>query len=1083
MDNRSLIDLGYIRKSCVFLEREESLLKYMEDGVRGLNRNIKIIDKREGGEGYSLGIYMVLEGNDDVIKVYRVSLPKEEMEGCVIYNLSSSEVKIHVDIKINNMFRKIFKNYIRKSYDSKGNYKKENVCTYDNLVHMCMMVKNAGDNFRKYLETNLQYIDRWTILDTGSTDSTVEVIKEVMKGKEGDLYEEPFINFRDSRNRCLDLAYGDGEKYGGNQCVYTIMLDDTYTLGGSVRGYLSSHRTEKEIDSFHIYIKCSEGEYASNRICRTEKKLRYIFKIHEVIQPKNNNLKDIPSNMVWIDDENDEYMKTRTKDRKIDDIVLLLEEIEENPEEPRNYFYMAQTYLSLEDYEKVKEYYLKRIELLDKGNREEVIESYYNLALIGDQFLGWTWPMVEYYLNKCHLFDPRKPDALYYIGYHYVHIGEEEKGYNYLKKAFELGSPSKYFNSFLRDKEIYNGKLAYHLTPLCYKYEDYNLGFRAASRFLENNKDDNIEYNYNNMVSWLSIYKLLCHDAAYATMGEKYISAKNIICFVADGGFKSWNGQTINEEGVGGSETYIIELARNIANLNNIYEVHVFCKCNKGGIYGGVIYHDISGYNEFLRENYIQTSIISRYSEYIPLTIKNGVQNVYLVLHDLTASTELSCEIGKYKILCMSEWHYKFYTLKYPDLKYFVDVFPNGINISDFSADYKELLCNKIPYSFIYSSFPNRGLLYLLRFFPKIKQLYPGATLNIFCDLDNEYVQAVSKRDIDEIRILLKEQDEYVTNHGWVPKSVLKDYWTISEIWLYPCIFAETYCITALEAAASCTLAITNDIGALVDTVSDRGFIIPGDPTQISWENKVIDLLNNIYNGDDNLKEYMIIKNHEWSRQQDWKILSKEFDSRYIKQLNYNGMYNWTNDLPNGTKDIFINILNYFEGEEIEILEIGTYTGTSIINILNILPLSRGTVIDSWSDYTENKLLSSIVSNNTFAKFKSNLVISNTIDRVKILKGKSGHVLPKLIKDCVKYDLIYVDASHMLLDVYLDMSMSWLLLNSGGIMICDDYLWRPEADTNVLNRPKEAVDYFMKEHNDELEILNIGYRVFLKKIV
>src|SRR3989344_9698306 len=43
---------------------------------------------------------------------------------------------------------------------------------YDNLINLCFMVKNAGNDFRQVLIDNLPYIDRWTILDTGSTDNT-----------------------------------------------------------------------------------------------------------------------------------------------------------------------------------------------------------------------------------------------------------------------------------------------------------------------------------------------------------------------------------------------------------------------------------------------------------------------------------------------------------------------------------------------------------------------------------------------------------------------------------------------------------------------------------------------------------------------------------------------------------------------------------------------------------------------------------------------------------------------------------------------------------------------------------------------
>jgi len=89
------------------------------------------------------------------------------------------------------------------------------IFNYDNLLHLCIMVKNAGPQFEEMLQKNIQKVDRWTILDTGSTDDTIDTIKRTLVGKKrGELYEEPFINFRDSRNRLLDLA--------GKSCKFII---------------------------------------------------------------------------------------------------------------------------------------------------------------------------------------------------------------------------------------------------------------------------------------------------------------------------------------------------------------------------------------------------------------------------------------------------------------------------------------------------------------------------------------------------------------------------------------------------------------------------------------------------------------------------------------------------------------------------------------------------------------------------------------------------------------------------------------------------------------------------------------------
>ena len=74
------------------------------------------------------------------------------------------------------------------------------------LLELVMIVKNSGDILRKCLQINKQFIDHWTILDTGSTDNTPEIIKEELKDIPGNLYFGDFIDFSQARNKSLELS-------------------------------------------------------------------------------------------------------------------------------------------------------------------------------------------------------------------------------------------------------------------------------------------------------------------------------------------------------------------------------------------------------------------------------------------------------------------------------------------------------------------------------------------------------------------------------------------------------------------------------------------------------------------------------------------------------------------------------------------------------------------------------------------------------------------------------------------------------------------------------------------------------------
>ena len=132
--------------------------------------------------------------------------------------------------------------------------------------------------------------------------------------KKGQLYQEPFINFRDSRNRCLDLS--------GKECKFVIMLDDTYKVEEKLRDFLITVRGDQFSDSFSLYIKSNDSEYGSNRIIKSDSGLRYIYKLHEVITPKNNINVIIPMHHAFIFDYRSDYMEKRTMDRKKYDLKI-----------------------------------------------------------------------------------------------------------------------------------------------------------------------------------------------------------------------------------------------------------------------------------------------------------------------------------------------------------------------------------------------------------------------------------------------------------------------------------------------------------------------------------------------------------------------------------------------------------------------------------------------------------------------------------------------------------------------------------------------------------------------------------------
>jgi hypothetical protein len=223
--------------------------------------------------------------------------------------------------------------------------------------------------------------------------------------------------------------------------------------------------------------------------------------------------------------------------------------------------------------------------------------------------------------------------------------------------------------------------------------------------------------------------------------------------------------------------------------------------------------------------------------------------------------------------------------------------------------------------------------------------------------------------------------------------------------------------------------------------------------------------------------------------------------------LETGGMLNWTHDLPSGqgAKATFEKVIKHFvdfnKSAEPRLLEVGVFAGTSLVEIMRRIPNCRGTAVDRWDNYEEVSTLKnkSILEHPEIKKslenlekmkerkiedvFHRNIASAGLQNRVQTVKGDSHAVLLEMNRKNMKYDFIYVDGSHRCLDVSTDLFLSWAMLEPGGIMAIDDYLYTLEDDFNInpLEYPFHGVNHFLDKYKKEMIVMEKGYRVFVKK--
>lgn len=368
-------------------------------------------------------------------------------------------------------------------------------------------------------------------------------------------------------------------------------------------------------------------------------------------------------------------------------------------------------------------------------------------------------------------------------------------------------------------------------------------------------------------------------DATHRYFREKYNAP--LLCIHAGYAYESWNAATIRETGIGGSETAVAAMAREF--LSRGYRVVVCCNCTgNAGMVEGVRYLPLEDFRHFIDRHYIDVLIISRYAATLRQPVRAGKK--YFWLHDIFAMgspEERSLFAENINdldgIFCLSPWHRSFAAAYHqlPPEKFILT--GNGIDLQRFAPQ-----VTKEQNRFIYSSSPDRSLDVVLRLFPKIRSVLPGATLHIYYGFDNWASSARQQGNMQQLALMeeIKNgmQQEGVFYHGRVDQQQLALAFLQSDIWLYPTSFTETFCITALEAQAARTLCICSDLAGLSSTVGDRGILLQLSPGNENFETYLLQTLVDIQQ-DSTRKNELLARAREWAWQQSWSAVADQWHS------------------------------------------------------------------------------------------------------------------------------------------------------------------------------------------------------------
>jgi tetratricopeptide (TPR) repeat protein len=328
-----------------------------------------------------------------------------------------------------------------------------------------MIVKNESKVILRLLNSIISIIDSYCICDTGSTDNTIELIENFFNEKniKGIIVTEPFKDFGYNRtfalNSCIGLPDAD----------YLLLMDADMVLKINPKLCTKNFRKSLTKDAYYIFQGSDSFFYKNIRILKNNPEFSYWGVTHEYVKLTSGAIsQELDKDLLFIIDIGDGGSKSDKFER---DIRLLLKGLEDIPNNDRYTFYLANSYYSIENFEKAIEYYKKRIEI--GGWVQEIWYSYY---YIGNSYksLGDYVNAVHYWMEAYQYF-PNRIENLYKIVEYYRIKGKNVLSHIFYELADYQRSIDKTNDHLFLEKDIYEYKLDYEFTILAYYRNTKNI--------------------------------------------------------------------------------------------------------------------------------------------------------------------------------------------------------------------------------------------------------------------------------------------------------------------------------------------------------------------------------------------------------------------------------------------------------------------------------------------------------------------------------------------------------------------------------------------------------------------------------